>query len=269
MVDLEAHVAPGLDDGAESRETALEMCRLAKEAGTRELVVSVRNKLEEPFDRDELNAVVQDLQAELGDSIYLHSSCVVQMTWANAPRVYREPERYAINGLRYVPFEVTGEMLARGGIGKIFRRYRDAGLFPIVARPERSTSLRRDMSRLRHWIDRGCLIQVTAGSLVGLYGERAQLASIQIIDANLAHFIASCGRSTGGRAPVLDEAYEMVVYRWGERTAERLFIDNPWAALWGEDVEVGRPRLRRSRAILRRLGFGDKRRKRRKRRRRI
>ncbi len=267
MVDLEAHVAPGLDDGAANREVALEMCRMARESGTREMVVAVRSKLENELDRDGLNRAVEDLQRELGDSLYLHSSCVVRMTWANAPRVYRDPERYAINGLRYVPFEITGEMLARGGIAKVFRRYRDAGLLPVVARPERSASLRRDMSRLRHWVSSGCLIQVTAGSLTGLYGERAQLASIQIIDSNLAHFVASCGRTTGGRAPVLDRAYETVVYRWGEPVAQKLFLDNPWAALWGEDVEVGEAKLRRSRAFLRAIGLGERKRRKRRRRR--
>ena len=266
MVDLEAHVAPGLDDGAASRETALEMCRMAVQAGTREMVVAVRTKLDQPFDRDELDATVQSLQQEIGDSLFLHSSCVVQLTWANAPRVFREPERYAINGLRYVPFEITGEMLARGGIGKVFRRFRDAGLLPIVARPERSGSLRSDLSRLRHWVDRGSLIQVTAGSQTGLYGERAQLASIQIIDANLAHFVASCGRSAGGRAPILDEAYQMVVYRWGEKTAQRLFLDNPWAALWGEEIEEVKPRLRSGKAFLRMIGLRGRRRSRRRRR---
>jgi protein-tyrosine phosphatase len=266
LVDLEAHVAPGLDDGAASRETALEMCRLAARTGTREMVVAVRTKLDQPFDRDELESAVKGLQAELGDSLFLHSSCVVQLTWANAPRVFREPERYAVNGLRYLPFEITGEMLARGGIGKVFGRYRDAGLLPVIARPERTGSLRSDLSRLRHWVDRGSLIQVTAGSLIGAYGERAQLASIQIIDANLAHFVASCGRSLGGRSPVLDEAYEMVVYRWGEKTAQRLFIDNPWAALWGEDVEAVRPRLRRAKAFLHMLGLRGRSRRRRRRR---
>jgi protein-tyrosine phosphatase len=138
-------------------------------------------------------------------------------------------------------------------------------LLPIVVRPERNASLRRDMSRLRHWVDHGSLIQVTAGSLTGLHGERAQLASIQIIDANLAHFVASCGRSAGGRAPILDEAYDMVVYRWGERTARRLFIDNPWAALWGEDIAISGPRLRRSSMFLRMLGLRGPRRRRRRR----
>ncbi|MCB1019081.1 MAG: hypothetical protein H6509_07305 [Bryobacterales bacterium] len=266
MVDLEAHVAPGLDDGAASRETALEMCRQAAQAGTRELVVAVRTKLERPFDRDELTTAVEDLQRELGESIFLHASSVVQLTWANAPRVFQEPERYAINGLRYLPFEITGEMIARGGIGKVFRRFRDAGLLPVVARPERSGSLRSDLSRLRHWVERGCLIQVTAGSLTGVYGERAQLASIQIVDSNLAHFVASCGRTTGGRSPVLDEAYDMVVYRWGEQMAQKLFIDNPWAALWGEDVEVPRPRVRSGRAFLRMLGLSRRRKGRRRRR---
>jgi protein-tyrosine phosphatase len=122
------------------------------------------------------------------------------------------------------------------------------------------------LSRLRHWADRGALVQVTAGSLTGLYGERAQLASIQIIDANLAHFVASCGRSTGGRAPVLDQAYDIVVYRWGEKMAERLFIDNPWAALWGEDVERVAPRVRRTSKFLRMLGLRGRRRRRRSRR---
>ena len=34
MIDLHCHILPGLDDGADSWETALEMGRMAAEAGT-------------------------------------------------------------------------------------------------------------------------------------------------------------------------------------------------------------------------------------------
>ena len=241
MVDLEAHIAPGFDDGAPDRATALEMCRIAAANGTRELVVAVSSDLSTPFDRDGLDAAAAELQAAVGDGLYLHTACVVRLSWHNAARVLAQPEAYTLNRLRYLPLEFSREMLARGGVGRVLRRYRDSDLSPVVVNPERRSSLRRDPSRLRNWAMRGCSMQVAAGSLTGLYGEAAQTAAIELIDAGLVQFVASSARSAGQRSPRLNTAFEFVVYRWGRRTAERLFLDNPWLALWGEPLPtIGR-----------------------------
>ena len=46
MVDIHSHIIPGIDDGAESMEMALEMIRNAEESGTREIVATPHYLLE-------------------------------------------------------------------------------------------------------------------------------------------------------------------------------------------------------------------------------
>jgi protein-tyrosine phosphatase len=129
----------------------------------------------------------------------------------------------------------------------VFRRFREAGIVPIITHPERNRHLRRHLHRLARWIERGCLIQITGQSLIGDFGERAQEAAIAMMDAQLVHFVASDAHNLNGRPPTLNQAYDFAADRWGDDVADRLFVDHPWAALWGETIKAPKPRLRRRR----------------------
>lgn len=259
MVDLQAHVLPGADRGAADEVSALAMCRYAAERGVRELVAAPKTDLSEPWDLAAADAALASMQRQLGDSIHLHRGCEVKLTDLNEKRVLAEPGRYSLNGRRYLLLDVGGEQLQRGGLTQYFGKLRDRDVCPVIATPERNSRLRSNAGRLAHWVHRGVFIQICGGSLTGLFGEKAQASAIALIDANLAHFVASDAHDLRHRAPDLVEAWDYIVYRWGEERARELLIDNPWAALWGEKIETRSARIRRK-TSLRRMLFGKKRR---------
>lgn len=76
----------------------------------------------------------------------------------------------------------------------------------LLAHPERSPSLAKDPERLRPYVDAGMLCQVTAGSLTGAFGRTVQKAGRQMVDAGLAHVLASDAHDLARRPPGMAEA---------------------------------------------------------------
>lgn len=259
MVDLQAHVLPGADRGAADEQEALAMCRYAAEHGTRELVAAPKTDLSEPWDMEAADAALASLQTRLGDEIHLHRGCEVKLSEQNEKEVLADPGRFSINGRRYLLIDIGSEQLQRGGLTQFVDKLQELGSSPVIATPERKSRLRGSSGRLGHWVRRGAFVQVCGGSLTGLFGEKAQAAAIGLIDANLAHFVASDAHDLRNRTPDLLEVWDYIVYRWGESKAQELLIDNPWAALWGEKFESKRTRIRKK-TSLRRMLFGKKRR---------
>ena len=83
------------------------------------------------------------------------------------------------------------------------------------------------------WLRRGCLVQVTAGSLSGHFGKRAEATSHLLLERNWVHFIASDSHSLEKRPPAMGSAFEVLKTRYGQDAAERLCIGNPKAVFFG------------------------------------
>ncbi len=239
MVDLQAHVLPGLDDGAADDAAAIEMCRAAARAGTRELVATPSCAGQHPFDRAEVQAKTAALQAQVDGMLHLHTGAVLELSHESLEKALPDLSRFSINARRYVLLRASSGALTRG-VAKLLTAVQDCGYTAIVSLPETMTGVQRNSRRVPHWVKRGALVAVGAGSLVGANGPRAEECANGLLDAELVHFVVSDARSAGLGAPGLDQAFGAVVYRWGEERARRLLIDNPWAALWGQPIETPR-----------------------------
>lgn len=259
MVDLQTHVLPGLDDGAVDDATAIEMCRAALRAGTRELVATPDCDPKFGFDRADIDAKAAALEQKVGSDLKIHTGAVVQLSHDTFADLISDLSRYSINSRRYVLVKPTSSAVARG-VAKLFGAMRDCGYRAILAQPETSGPIRDDLQRVRRWVKGGTLVAVGASSLFGHNGLRAEESALALLDAELAHFVVSDARSAGRRSPALDDAYNFAVYRWGQERARKLFIDHPWSVLWGERIDMPRPRkLERSFSLARTLGWGVRR----------
>ncbi|MDA1233948.1 MAG: hypothetical protein O3A53_04035 [Acidobacteria bacterium] len=241
MVDLQAHVLPGLDDGAVDEAAAIEMCRAAARSGTRELVATPSCAAQSNFDRGEIEAKTVALQAQLNGALQLHTGTVLELTHESLGEAMPDLSRFSINSRRYLLLRPSSGALTRG-VAKLLTAIRDCGYTAIISLPETSTGVQNALRRVRHWIKRGSLVAVCSDSLFGRNGTGAEACATAMLDAELVHFIVSDARSASRWKPSLEQAFSMVVYRWGEERAQRLLIDNPWAALWGQPIEVPRPK---------------------------
>jgi protein-tyrosine phosphatase len=160
------------------------------------------------------------------------TGCDFHLSFENLQDIRVHPDRYTINRNGYLLVEFA-EYSIPPNIDQIFHELQLASVIPIVTHPERNRILRRHTDWLDKWTSRGCAVQVTAGSLLGRFGPKAQQAAEQWLATNRIHILASDAHNVTTRPPGLSEAYHRVAELRGEQTAEALVTENPMAVVEG------------------------------------
>ena len=245
MIDIHSHILPGLDDGARTLEEAVEMVRMAADNGTTDIVASPHANDQYAYDLELIENKIGELQEASKHVIRVHRGCDFHLSTKNLFAVLKHPQEYTVNGKSYLLTELP-ELMSPSSASGILARLQSAGLMPIITHPERNTILRDRISEVEAFVNAGCLIQVTAMSLLGGFGKPAQRASEYLLDRGWVHFIASDAHDTRYRPPLLTDAHRAVTKLWGTETARALFTTNPMLVLRGSafpGARLGRSEL--------------------------
>ena len=234
MVDLHAHLLPGVDDGAADIDEAIAMCRRAAADGITAAVVTPHQRHEQwpNTDRDALRAGFETLRraAPAGLGLALGAEIAVDSELVDEVESLPGGNLLPLAGSRYLLLELPvqpGGPEPRAVVHELVV----AGWRPIVAHPERIPWLAGEPDLLTSLVERGALLQLTAMAVTGEFGGRARECCAYLLDADLAHFVASDAHDAVRRPPVLSEAFRAIAGGWGEERARRLMEDNPQAVL--------------------------------------
>jgi len=234
LVDLHAHLLPGLDDGPQTMDESLEMARLAAEDGT-EIIVAT------PHRRDVVAASsiqnVQNLVARLNEALEEEAGPggrplrvlpgMENHIEADLPDRVEDGTALTINSTRFILCEPPYTAYPPYADEVLFR-LQLMRLVPVIAHPERNSVLGGNPKRLGAMVERGMFLQISAGSFTGEYGPQAQRAAESLLRRGLAHAVASDMHGPAApRSPVLSEAYRRVADLAGEMQAFRLFNETP------------------------------------------
>src|SRR5258707_583951 len=214
------------------------MLRLAVESGTTDIVASPHANLEFKFEPDIIAAKLEEMRGAIDGAIRIHTGCDFHLSYDNIQDSLQHPTKYAINHKRYVLVEFS-DLLIPKTTDDVFYQMQSAGITPIITHPERNMLLHKRLEKLADWAQSGCLLQVTAASLLGRFGKQAKAFADRLLQQNLVHIVASDAHDTKYRPPSLKEAYEYVSKACGPGTAEMLFVRNPAATLTGSPLEAG------------------------------
>ncbi len=237
MIDLHCHILPGIDDGAQSLEQAVEMCRLAAAAGCEALVATPHQRKLDWWncDRAPLAALREKLQEAVGPAPRILGGGEIRVDPQLLGEILALREEDAqgplpLAGSRYLLLELGPE----GGLPQaadLVHELSVAGWRPILAHPEFIHWMAAQPSAVAHLVSLGALVQVTAMSLTGDFGRRAQADASRLVDLGLAHFVASDAHDLKRRPPGLRRAWDAIAARWGEETARELLAANPGAVI--------------------------------------
>ncbi|HNY39233.1 MAG TPA: hypothetical protein PKJ41_02515 [Bryobacteraceae bacterium] len=256
MIDIHCHLLPGIDDGAKTEQESVEMMRLAVRCGTTGLVATPHADPQYSYDPATISASLNRLRVLAPEGLNLYQGCDFHLMHDNVQDALLHPTRYTINGGRYLLVEFS-DLVIFENTEEIFGRLEAAGMVIVVTRPERNPLLRQRLGLLEQWVAGGRLMQVTAGSLMGLWGTRVFDFSRAMIDRGLVHFVASDGHDPRGRQPRLDEAHRWLSTHYEPALAELLTVVHPTAVIENKplDLKALPPACRRRRSWFRRL-FG-------------
>jgi protein-tyrosine phosphatase len=249
IIDVHAHVLPGLDDGPEEMAESLRMCELWAGDGV-SAVVATPHLADRRFDVtphavqagvSALNRACYQRGLELdvlpGGDVRLCPE-LLEMLDAGDVLTVGDAGRYLL--LELPPAAVPP---IEGLVGDLLGR----GVTPVITHPERHPEFWRRADRLRELVHCGCLLQLTGASLLGAFGRTVLRVAEWLVASGLVHVVASDAHAASGRrAPEMRRVADRLADAVGQAAARRLMLENPGAMVRGQDLDsVCRGRRRR------------------------
>ena len=240
MIDLHLHLLPGVDDGPETLEQALVMCRQAAAEGCVALVATPHQRRDEwrTADPAPLLARLETLAARTGGQPRLFLGGEVRVDSELVADLER-PGRSGVQtlaGSRYLLLELDPEGIGPDPVELAAELVR-TGYGPIVAHPEVTPFLWREADLIDRLVEAGALLQVTAMSVTGDFGRAVRDRVWSLLEDDLVHFVASDAHRPDWRPPGLARAHALLAARLGLATAQRLTVSNPLAVVEDRPLE--------------------------------
>jgi protein-tyrosine phosphatase len=244
MIDLHSHILPGVDDGPRDLQGSLEMARVAVEDGITRLAATPHNAdWRDGGRRAWVEERVEELQNAL-DAQGIPLSVVPGVEAYIAPDLVqhlKDERAFTLNGSRYLLIELPMHSWPLY-TEQVFFEVQVQGLVPILAHAARYAPVQEDPNRVFGLVERGALVQLTAGSLTGQFGRRTRDTARRLLEHNLAHLIASDSHSARSRPPRLSPGVEAATRIIGPERARAMVTTVPAAILEDDALTIEPPK---------------------------
>ena len=238
ICDLHTHVLPGVDDGAQTMEYALEMLGNAVASDVTAVVVTPHcngrfgdgNFLDLGLKSRflQLKTAAQDIpvQLMLGAEARVNDKLLPNLKQGRIP---------TLNGSRYVLTEFSSSTAAADFIPAL-QGILDLGYVPLVAHPERYSAVIHAPGIVGDWLDLGCHLQLTGASITGQYGQAVSKTAAFLLRHDLVACVASDAHGDSWRSNFLLEVYDHLTVRYSKQYARCVMCDTPLAICNNEEV---------------------------------
>ena len=230
MIDLHTHILHGIDDGAETLAESLALARAAVADGITTCAMTphihpgryenFKSSLEQHAEtfRTELARNNIPLNITLGAEVRLSIESLEQILSDEVPYLGH------YGGKHIMLLELPHQTIPVGSM-QFVEKLLSLSIRPLIAHPERNKAIMMDPTRVQPFLDVGCWLQVTAGSVVGDFGTTAQKVALRLLDDDDVYLVASDAHNLDARPPAMSKARTALAKRYGERAAQQLVTD--------------------------------------------
>lgn len=243
MIDFHSHILPNIDDGSRNIEETLNLIKEAKEAGF-EGISLTSHYIEDYYETDvpEREVWIQAIRDNLknkGIEIDLYLANEIYIT-DNIIELLKQGKASTINNTCYVLFEMplNSEPL---NLYDVIYSMQENKLIPVLAHPERYSFIQKEPELVYDLIEKGVLMQANYGSILGQYGEKAQMIVRKFLENDMIHFLGSDVHRQKTIYRKIPQALEAIADIIGDEKLERLTTINPNLALKNKKIEIEEP----------------------------
>ena len=238
FVDIHCHLLPGIDDGAKDWEESLAMAEMAVNDGIRTIVATPHQLGNFGHNEgDTIRDLVGQIRSRLaergiplevlpGADVRIETGMIDLLRTGNVVSLgdHRRHVLLELPHELYMPLERLIADLGR------------SEMTGILSHPERNQGILAQPHVVRPLVEAGCLMQVTAGSLLGAFGAHVKKFSEWLVEQKLVHFISTDAHGTKARRPLMREAFGRVEQLVGTEVATDVCCRNPAAVAAGRQV---------------------------------
>lgn len=232
LVDLHCHLLPGIDDGPDTLDDALKLARHAVAAGITRSIVTPHIL---PNRYDNTLAGIRGTAARFREAL---ASNGIPLEIGYAAEVRIGPEVIALAEERTLP--LLGSV---DGYGIVLIEFPDSHILPgsdkllgwllqrkfrpLIAHPERNKDVMRNLELIAPFVEMGCWLQLTGGSVSGVFGPRCRERSRQLLERGWVTCLASDAHNMAARMPELEPGRAAAEEIVGEEESWRLVRERP------------------------------------------
>lgn len=225
MIDIHCHILPGLDDGAENIEEALEMAKLAEADGITDIIVTPHFNNHYKIIKSVVDIRVSELQQEL-----INHKIKIRLHAGNEVRIESVPfvlDHLDQNQFHHLGLNQTHLLIEQRfsdyetSTPELFRHFLELGVTPIIPHPERHYFFREQPELLEELIRLGAWTQVSVDSLLGKNNEEAKRFAEWLIKRDYVHTLATDAHNMN-RKPNLSVGVERITSLSGQSHADEI-----------------------------------------------
>lgn len=236
MIDIHSHILWGLDDGSKNLSDSVEMAKQAVAEGITSIIATPHHRHPSfTNDKKDVLSKVQEVKAELNRQniqLDLYAGQEIRLFGEMVDIFNRGEELLTLNDSEYVLVEFPSSNIPKY-TEQLFYDLLVNGYTPIIAHPERNAEIAENSDKLYRLIKNGALSQVTAASVAGMFGKKTQKLSLNMLEHQLAHFVATDAHNITNRACVWKQAMDKLDKKLGSDMVKLVNLQ-------AEDVLLGR-----------------------------
>ena len=243
MIDFHTHIIPNIDDGSRSIEETFNLIQEAKEAGFEGIILTshyIENYYETDVpERDVWVKAISDNLKIKGIETNLYLANEIYMS-ENMMNLLIDGKASTINNSSYVLFEMplNSEPM---NLYDVIYLLQENKLIPVLAHPERYSFVQKEPELINDLIEKGVLMQANYGSILGQYGEKAEIIVRKFLEANMIHFLGSDVHRQNTIYKKIPQALNEIRNIVGDEKLEELTTTNPKLALNNKRIEIEEP----------------------------
>ena len=244
MIDFHTHILPNIDDGSKSVEETFNLIKEAKSVGFDSIISTshyIENYYEIPVEERQewINALSGALEKEkinvdlyLGNEVYFSENII---------KLLNENKIAKMNNSKYMLFEFAMNIKPINIYDVIYELIQNK-IIPILAHPERYRFVQQDPTLIYELLDTGVLMQTNYASIIGWYGEKAEILAKKFLESNMISFLGTDVHKQNTIYPKIPEILKKLEEIIGKEKLYELTTLNPKKVLQNEEVENPEPK---------------------------
>lgn len=215
MIDLHSHILPGIDDGARNLDIALGMAHQAVECGITHVVCTPHihkgyfdnslSGIRLSFKQFEQEVQEANLPLTLSFAAEVRVSEQIPI-WARQGEL---PFLGTYNNKNVLLLEMPHSHVPQG-IEVLVKWLLQQDIIPLVAHPERNRELLSEPHKFAWLKKTGCMFQLTAGALIGRFGDKVENFARFLMEEKAFDVVASDSHDLTRRPNDMGEAFAIV-----------------------------------------------------------
>ncbi len=233
MIDFHSHILPGIDDGADSIETSLEMLRIAHAQGVKTVVATPHCYLDRTSPEEFISARdrSEKLLAEAINKTGEQLPEVIpgaELYWSSRMSSLEQLDRLCIAGTKYILIEMPYSDWKDEVFEELYHLTK-MGYKPIIAHLDRFFSKEKQFGDL---LSLDVLCQINADAF---FDSSSRKKVMRLFSQDAAHLIGSDMHNLTSRPPNLTKAYGIISTKFGAAYSE-FFTLNAHLVISGKNV---------------------------------